>query len=93
MLQPLFLGTLFPVARSLLGKQLGWFPDAGLKKSNNHFLERERALPKPHLGRVRLGLSWLEKSSCSRYSWKIVAGPSSGQLSRTGLFLSWPKPL
>lgn len=31
-LQPLCLGTLFPVTRNLLGKQLGWFPDAGLKK-------------------------------------------------------------
>lgn len=42
MLQPFFLGALFPIARSLLGKQLGWFPDAGLKKSNDRFLERER---------------------------------------------------
>lgn len=42
MLQPLCLDTLFPVTRSLLGKKLAWFPGAGLKKNNNHFLERER---------------------------------------------------
>lgn len=35
-------GHLFPVARNLLGKQLGWFPDAGLKKKKIISL-RERA--------------------------------------------------
>lgn len=40
--QLLCLGTLFAVTRNLLGKQLGQFPDAGLKKKKN-FLERERA--------------------------------------------------
>lgn len=62
MLQPLCLGTLFPVARSLLGKQLGWFPDAGLKKNNNNFLEREStAKTLPWQGKTRAVLAGEEQ--------------------------------
>lgn len=56
--QLLCLGTLFAVTRNLLGKQLGQFPDAGLKKKKN-FLERESMLPKPCLSSVKAGLSQL----------------------------------
>jgi len=51
-------GTLCPITGNLLGKLLGWFPDAGIKKKIN-FLERASTLPKPRLGSVKLWLSQL----------------------------------
>lgn len=60
MLQLFCMGTLFPITRNLLGKQLGWFLGSRLTRQRSEIISlRENTLPKPRLSSLKPGLSQL----------------------------------